>query len=47
MKINLESIKDQAFVDETAKEVAVLEKQAIEYEQKILAQAGVSKSVVS
>ena len=47
VKINLESIKDQAFVDETAKEVAVLEKQAIEYEQKILAQASVSKSIVS
>ncbi|MGN0400398.1 MAG: cyclodeaminase/cyclohydrolase family protein [Blautia sp.] len=47
VKINLESIKDQAFVEETAKEVAVLEKKAIEYEQKILAQAGVSKSVVS
>ncbi len=46
VKINLESIKDEAFVAETTKEVEVLEKKAIEHEQKILAQAGVSKSVV-
>ena len=44
VKINLESIKDEAFVAETTKEV--LEKKAIEHEQKILAKAGVSKSVV-
>lgn len=46
VKINLESIKDEAFVAETTKEVEVLEKKAVEQEQKILAQAGVSKSVV-
>ena len=46
VKINLESIKDEAFVSETTKEVEVLEKKAIEHEQKILAKAGVSKSVV-
>ena len=46
VKINLESIKDEAFVAETTKEVEVLEKKAIEHEQKILAKAGVSKSVV-
>ena len=45
-KINLESIKDEAFVEETAKEVAVIEKNALAYEKKILAQAGVSKSTV-
>ena len=44
VKINLESIKDEAFVEETAKEVAVIEKNALAYEKKILAQAGVSKS---
>lgn len=46
VKINLESIKDEAFVAETTKEVEVLEKKAIEHEQKILAKADVSKSVV-
>lgn len=46
VKINLESIKDEAFVEETSKEVAVLEKKALEYERKIMALAGVSKSVV-
>lgn len=46
VKINLESIKDETFVEETAKEVAVIEKKALEFERKILAQAGVSKSVV-
>ena len=46
VKINLESIKDEAFVEETAKEVAVIEKNALAYEKKILAQAGVSKSTV-
>ena len=46
VKINLESIKDEAFVAETTKEVEVLEKKAIEHEQKILAKTGVSKSVV-
>ena len=46
VKINLESILDEAFVAETTKEVEVLEKKAIEHEQKILAKAGVSKSVV-
>ena len=46
VKINLESIKDEEFVKATSEEVAVLEKKAIAFEQKILAQAGVSKSVV-
>ena len=46
VKINLESIKDEAFVEETAKEVAVIDKNALAYEKKILAQAGVSKSTV-
>ena len=46
VKINLESIKDEAFVEETAKEVAVIEKNALAYEKKSLAQAGVSKSTV-
>ena len=46
VKINLESIKDEEFVKETSKEVEVLEKKAVAFEQKILAQAGVSKSVV-
>lgn len=46
VKINLESIRDEAFVEETAKEVAVIEKNALAYEKKILAQAGVSKSTV-
>ena len=46
VKINLESIKDEAFVEETSKEVAVLEKKALELEKKILGEAGVSKSVV-
>ena len=46
VKINLESIKDEAFVEETAKEVAFIEKNALAYEKKILAQAGVSKSTV-
>ena len=46
VKINLESIKDEAFVEETAKEVAVIEKNALAYEKKILAQAGVPKSTV-
>lgn len=45
VKINLESIKDEGFVKEIAEEAAVLEKKAIAYEQKILAQANVSKSV--
>ena len=46
VKINLESIKDEAFVEETAKEAAVIEKNALAYEKKILAQADVSKSAV-
>ena len=46
VKINLESIKDEEFVKETSKEVEVLEKKAIAFEQKILAEAQVSKSVV-
>lgn len=46
VKINLESIKDQKYVDRIGKEVAELEKQAIEQEKKILAQAQVSRSAV-
>ena len=46
VKINLESIKDQDYVDRIGKEVAELEKQAIEQEKKILAQAQVSRSAV-
>lgn len=46
VKINLESIKDQEYVDRIGKEVAELEKQAIEQEKKILAQAQVSRSAV-
>lgn len=46
VKINLLSIKDQEFVQATSKEVGALEKKAIEHEQKILAMAEVSQSVV-
>ena len=46
VKINLESIKDQEYVDRIGKEVAELEKQAIEQEKKILAQAQLSRSAV-
>ena len=46
VKINLESIKDQEYVDRIGKEVTELEKQAIEQEKKILAQAQVSRSAV-
>ena len=46
VKINLESIKDQEYVDRIGKEVEDLEKQAIEQEKKILAQAQVSRSAV-
>ena len=46
VKINLESIKDQEYVDRIGKEVAELEKQAIEQEKKNLAQAQVSISAV-
>ena len=46
VKINLESIKDQEYVDRIGKQVAELEKQAIEQEKKILAQAQVSRSAV-
>ena len=46
VKINLESIKDQEYVDRIGKEVADLEKKAIEQEKKILAKAQVSRSAV-
>ena len=46
VKINLESIKEQKYVGRIGKEVAELEKQAIEQEKKILAQAQVSRSAV-
>ena len=44
VKINLESIKDQEYVDRIGKEVEDLEKQAIEQEKKILAKARVSQN---
>lgn len=44
VKINLESIKDQEYVDKIGKEVEDLEKQAIEQEKKILAKARVSQN---
>ena len=46
VKINLESIKDQEYVDRIGKEVKKKKKQAIEQEKKILAQAQVSRSAV-
>lgn len=46
VKINLESIKDSEYVDSIGKEVAELEKRAVEMERKILAKAQVSKSAV-
>ena len=46
VKINLESIKDQEYVNRIGKEVADLEKKAIEQEKKILAKAQVSRSAV-
>lgn len=47
VKINLQSIKDEAFVNEIAKEVRELEIQAVEMEKKILAQSEVGKGVLS
>ncbi len=44
VKINLESIKDQEYVDKIGKEVEDLEKQAIEQEKKILAKVRVSQN---
>ena len=45
VKINLESIRDPEYVESIGKEVAELEKQAVEMENRILAQSQVSRSV--
>ena len=47
VKINLQSIKDEAFVSEIAKEVRELEIQAVEMEKKILNQSEVGSGVLS
>ena len=44
VKINLESIRDPEYVESIGKEVAELEKQAVEMENRILAQSQVSRS---
>ena len=44
VKINLESIKDPEYVESIGKEVAELEKKAVEMENRILAQSQVSRS---
>ena len=46
VKINLESIKDEEFVKETSKEVEVLEKKAIAFEQKIFTLNNAPKTAV-
>lgn len=47
VRINLESIKDEAFVTSIAKEADELEKQVIAYEAQILKQSSVSESAVA
>lgn len=47
VKINLQSIKDEEFVNEIAKEVKELEIQAVELERKILNQSEVGKDVLN
>lgn len=47
VKINLQSIKDEAFVSKIAKEVRELEIQAVEMEKKILNQSEVGSGVLS
>lgn len=46
VKINLQSIKDEAFVAETSKEVEVLERKTVDFEKKILAATGVAAGVL-
>ncbi len=46
VKINLASIKDEAFVEEIRKEVAVLEKEAVAMEKEILEASTVGKGVL-
>lgn len=46
VKINLQSIKDEAFVAETAKEVAELERKTVDFEKKILAATEVAAGVL-
>lgn len=46
VKINLQSIKDEEFVNKIAKEVRELETQAVELEKKILNQSEVGKGVL-
>lgn len=47
VKINLQSIKDEEFVNEIAKEVKELETQAVELEKKILGQSEVGSGVLN
>ncbi len=46
VKINLASIKDEAFVEEIRKEVAVLEKEAVALEKEVLEASAVGKGVL-
>lgn len=46
VKINLQSIKDEAFVAETSKEVEVLERKTVDFEKKILAATEVAAGVL-
>lgn len=46
VKINLDSIKDEAFVVEVMKEVKVLEKEAVAFEKRILEQSFVSQGAL-
>lgn len=46
VKINLESIKDSEYVERIGREVAELEKEAVDLEKRILSQAQVSRSAV-
>ncbi|MDY4784120.1 cyclodeaminase/cyclohydrolase family protein [Pygmaiobacter massiliensis] len=46
VKINLQSIKDEAFVAETSKEVEVLERKTVDFEKKILAATEVAADVL-
>lgn len=46
VKINLQSIKDEAFVAETTKEVEVLERKTVDFEKKILAATEVAAGVL-
>lgn len=46
VKINLQSIKDEAFVAETSKEVEALERKTVDFEKKILAATEVAAGVL-